>query len=233
MPSDITFLGAFLVGLFGGVHCVGMCGGIVAALTLGVAEQDRSRLRKIVPYLLAYNAGRIGSYTAAGALLGGVGALAGRLLSVHHLQLVLLAVAGLFMVAMGLYLAGWWHGLTRLEHLGTPVWRGIQPLGRKLFPVSGPRRAFQLGLVWGWLPCGLVYSVLIWSIAAGSTRDGALLMLSFGLGTLPTLFGMGAAASAISRAMQSARMRSVAGLLVGGFGIYALSRAVLGLMAGF
>lgn len=210
---EASYLSAFLVALLGGVHCVGMCGGIVGALTLGLPETDRIRQR--MPFLLAYNAGRILSYAVAGALVGGVGAVAGNLTRLHAAQLVLQLVAALFMVVLGLYVAGWWNGLLRVEHIGGRlIWRRLQPLGRRLLPVQTPARAFRLGLLWGWLPCGLVYSVLIWSVAAGSALHGAALMLSFGLGTLPTLLAMGTFAAALTAWVRRPAVRQTAGGLI-------------------
>lgn len=230
MPVDATFLSAFLVGLLGGVHCVGMCGGIVGALSFGLPESVRARRTAGLPYILAYNLGRICSYTLAGALMGGVGVLAANLTSVHHAQQILQLLAGLFMSALGLYLAGWWSGIRVIERAGGVIWRRIQPFGRRLLPVHSPGQAFALGLLWGWLPCGLVYSVLIWAIAAGSSARGALLMLSFGVGTLPLLFAMGMSATRLAALVQRRGARAVAGVLVLAFGIYTLVMASAGLL---
>lgn len=220
MPLDAAYLTAFAVGLLGGVHCIGMCGGIVGALTLGLAESVRRRPHTLLPYLLAYNTGRILSYATAGALVGGIGLLAADLARVHEAQRILQVVAGVFMIVLGLYLGGWWHGLARVEQLGGHLWRRIEPLGRRFLPVRHPGEAFALGLVWGWLPCGLVYSTLVWAIAAGGVPQGAALMLSFGLGTLPMLLGMGLVAGKLGACMRRHWVRAVAGLLVIGFGIH-------------
>ncbi len=228
MPLDAAYLTAFAVGLLGGVHCIGMCGGIVSALTLGLAESVRRRPRTLLPYLLAYNTGRILSYTTAGALVGGIGLLATDLARVHEAQQVLQIVAGIFMVVLGLYLGGWWQGLVRVERLGGHLWRRIEPLGRRFLPVRRPGEAFVLGLVWGWLPCGLVYSTLVWAISAGGVLEGAALMLSFGLGTLPMLLGMGMVAGKLSAYMRQHWVRAVAGLLVIGFGIHRIWLALGG-----
>jgi sulfite exporter TauE/SafE len=222
MPAEVTFLSAFVVGLLGGVHCLGMCGGIVGALTLGLPESVRSDYRSMAPFLLAYNGGRISSYTIAGALMGGIGMLAANLAAVHRAQLMLQLLAGCFMVALGLYLGGWWLGLRRIEQVGGLLWKHIEPLGRHFLPVSQPRQAFALGLLWGWLPCGLVYSVLIWSIAAGGFVRGGLLMLSFGLGTLPVLLAMGASASGLAAFVRKRSTRMVAGAFVAAYGAYML-----------
>jgi sulfite exporter TauE/SafE len=221
LATETSYLAAFLVALLGGVHCVGMCGGIVGALTLGLPPATRAHFPAMLPYLLAYNAGRITSYTLAGILAGGVGAWAANLTAVHHGQQILQLIAGLFLILLGLYLAGWWQGLLlQVEQAGGMLWRRIEPLGRRLLPVRTPAQALGMGLVWGWLPCGLVYSVLIWAISAGSAMKGGLLMLSFGLGTLPTLLAMGAFAAALSKLVRQPWVRSAAGILVIAFGLY-------------
>lgn len=217
-----TLLAAFLVGLLGGVHCVGMCGGIVAALSLGSRTPAG-----VTPWslLLSYNLGRIASYSVAGALAGGAGWFAARLLDVHQAQLWLQLLAAAFMIALGLYLAGWWQGLARVERAGAMLWRRIEPLGRRFMPVRSPGQALVLGGLWGWLPCGLVYSVLIWSLSAGGLVQGALLMAAFGLGTLPNLLLMGAMAARLGQWMRKPWVRALAGALVAGFGVLMLVQA--------
>lgn len=225
MESSLGFLAAFLIGLTGGVHCVGMCGGIVGALTLGLPLVRERPLLARLPFLLAYNTGRIASYIAAGALAGGVGAWAANLVSVHRAQLGLQVVAGLFMILLGLYLAGWWPVLGHLERAGGVLWRRIEPLGRRLLPVRTLPQALGIGLVWGWLPCGLVYSALVWAIGAGGAGKGALLLLGFGLGTLPALLAMGTAAVALANWARRPIMRRAAGTLVVLFGVYEIGLA--------
>ncbi len=220
MTIDPPYLAAFLIGLSGGAHCFGMCGGIVGALTLGLPPASGHPLRARLPYLLAYNLGRIASYMVAGALAGGMGAWAAHLLSVHRAQLGLQLLAGLFMILLGLYLAGWSATLGRLERAGGILWRRIEPLGRRWLPVRTPAQALGIGLVWGWLPCGLVYSVLVWAIGAGGAPQGALLLLSFGLGTLPALLAMGTAAAALAEFVRRPAVRRVTGSLVMLFGGY-------------
>lgn len=221
MLTEVSLLSAFLVGLLGGVHCVGMCGGIVSALSLGLPANEKARRWR---FQLSYNAGRILSYSFAGALFGGIGWLASHWSGIHQLQLGLQLVAALFMVALGLYLGGWWNGLTRLEQLGGVIWARLEPLGRNFLPLRSTRQALLLGMIWGWLPCGLVYSVLVWAISVGSPVMGAALLLSFGLGTLPNLLLMGAAADRLAARVRDVRTRQLAGLLVTGFGLYALYR---------
>ena len=214
--GSVDLLSAFIVGLLGGVHCVGMCGGIVSALSFGLPP-DRN-----LPILLAYNAGRISSYALAGALMGALGFYFSGLLPVQLAQRVLLTFAGLFLILMGLYLAGWWNALSRVERAGGLLWRRIEPLGRGLLPVRSVRHALLLGLLWGWLPCGLVYSALVWTVSAGGAAEGAMLMLAFGLGTLPNLLLMGVAAAQLTRWARQPLVRALAGALVIVFGVLLL-----------
>ena len=175
---------AVILGLLGGGHCLGMCGGLMGALTLAIPKEQRSRRFRL---LLAYNLGRILSYATAGLLIG----LAGWAVANSPAAMFMRVLAGLLLIAMGLYLAGWWSGLTRIESLGRGLWRHIQPVANRLLPVSSLPRALLLGALWGWLPCGLVYSTLLWSASQGNALDSALLMLAFGLGTWPVLLATG------------------------------------------
>lgn len=225
MPAiqNASYGTAFTIGLLGGVHCVGMCGGIVSALSLGL-DPHRHLTWRALPLLLGYNIGRIASYVLAGALVGGLGWYAAHLAGVRHAQMILALVAALFMIALGLYLAGWWRGLGGVERAGMVLWRRVEPLGRKLVPVHTGWQALRLGALWGWVPCGMVYSVLAWSLASGSATHGALLMLAFGFGTLPNLLVMGVFAARLAAFTRKPLVRIVAGLLVAGFGVLSLLR---------
>jgi hypothetical protein len=228
--SHSQYLAAFLVGLFGGVHCVGMCGGIVGALTFSLPNAKRESLGSLAPMLLAYNTGRVSGYVLAGALMGGLGAAFLAVLSPDSVLLfnrILQVFAALFMIALGLYLAEVWYGVAKVEQIGRTLWRHVEPLGRRFMPVNSPVKAFPLGFVWGWLPCGLVYSVLAWAFAAGSVLDGALLMLAFGAGTLPALLLMGAAAATLTRFTRDSVVKRAAGFSVVLLGLLLLWRAVV------
>ncbi|MEW6766118.1 MAG: sulfite exporter TauE/SafE family protein [Pseudomonadota bacterium] len=227
MPAEASFIAAFLVGLLGGVHCVGMCGGIIGALTFGLPAEVRQSPARVFPYLLAYNLARISAYTVAGALMGALGWLATGLVAFNAAQQVLQIIAGLFMIMLGLYLAGWWMGLARVERAGGAIWRHVEPLARRLLPVRSPRQALVLGFLWGWLPCGLVYSTLVWALASGSPSQGALLLLGFGLGTLPNLMLMGAFAAQLGRFLRTPWVRGLAGGLVSLFGLYTALQPLL------
>jgi sulfite exporter TauE/SafE len=220
MPVEVTLTSAFLVGLLGSTHCIAMCGGIVGALTMGLAPAARRSPWALLPYLLAYNIGRIASYAVSGALLGLLSAQVLRITTPAGAQLFTRIVAGGFMIAFGLYLSGWWPVLTRLESLGAKLWKHIEPIGRRFLPVNHPLKALALGLVWGWLPCGMVYSALAWALVSGSATDGALLMLAFGLGTLPMLLALGAAARWLGHLARQRWLRVGAGVVLILFGLY-------------
>jgi sulfite exporter TauE/SafE len=194
-----------------------MCGSIVGILTSQLPQRGTRW-----PFHLAYNGGRLASYTIAGALVGTIGQAGLLLRDQVPIQHLLFALSSLMLVALGLYLAGIWNLVRRIEHLGAGLWRRIQPLTRGLFPISSPGHAFLLGTLWGWLPCGLVYSVLVTALASGHTGRGALIMLAFGLGTLPNLLAIGLFWESIKQWVQSPRVRMTAGLLVAGFGVYGL-----------
>ena len=222
--SEFSLVAVLIVGLLGGVHCLGMCGGIVGALTLGLHDDIRRSPVRLFPYLAAYNLGRIASYAIAGALLGALSAKALGLAPPAQVRWIVKLVTGGFMIALGLYLAGWWPGLTALERLGGKLWVRIEPFGRRFLPVNHPLKALALGLVWGWLPCGLVYSVLVTALASGSTAQGALIMAAFGLGTLPNLLAIGLFWERCHRWVQSPRVRLTAGLVVMAFGVYGMAK---------
>lgn len=211
--QELTLFSAFLVGLLGGGHCVGMCGGIVGAVSMALPGA-RPRIR----FMLAYNAGRMASYVAVGVLAGWLGASSLMLNHIFPIEKLLYLLASLMLVVLGLYLAGLWQGVLVLEKAGSLLWQRLQPLSRKLLPLRSLHQAFALGLLWGWLPCGLVYSVLVAALATGSVAQGGLLMLAFGLGTLPALLAMGMAAVRLKTFLQHVLVRRLSGLLVLGYG---------------
>ena len=209
---ELTLPAAFLVGLLGGVHCVGMCSGIVGALSSGLAPGIRLSRWRLLSALLAYNGGRIVSYGLAGLLLGLLGQQASAL-EIFGSFPVGRVVGGVVMILFGFYLAGWWM----------PCWRWKKPArtsgdtsnpGRRFIPVQGSGQAFMLGLVWGWLPCGMVYAVLALALASASVLYGGLVMLVFGLGTLPLMVGMGFAIGTLTRVLQGRILRTLAGVTV-------------------
>ncbi len=214
MSDPITLTSAFLLGFFSTLHCVGMCGGIIGALSLSLPVEIRNNKARLFSFVLSYNVGRIISYCIAGLVAGAVGTSVLQSAGFDQGHTVLKYIGVSMMVAIGLYLTGWLPQLASVEKIGIPVWKRLEPLGRKLVPVVSLPRALAYGLVWGWLPCGLVYFVLIWALTAGDAVSGALTMLAFGLGTLPTLIAAGFMTSWITRFAHSARARQVVGLLI-------------------
>ena len=218
--QEFTYISAFAAGLLGGVHCIGMCGGIVGALGFATVQQQKSL--NFYAILLSYNAARISSYVLAGSVMGGISALAVYWLDIRLLQISMQWFAAVLMIVLGLYLAGWTSVLVHIEKAGAGLWRILEPQARRFLPVRTIPQAFVLGLLWGWLPCGLVYSVLLWSVASANAVDGALLMLCFGLGTLPNLLAMGVFAQRLSGLVRNLRVRQLAGVMVMGFGLWNL-----------
>jgi sulfite exporter TauE/SafE len=234
----------FVVGLLGSVHCAGMCGGIVGALSVAPAAGRAVKVpvrvapavhpaRPALANVLAYNLGRIGSYMLAGALAGGVGngigQGAGAVARLPSLQAAGYWMANLMLAMLGLYLMDAWRGLARLEQGGQLLWRHVTPLLRRLQPFDGPGRMLAAGALWGWLPCGMVYSVLVTAMLSGSATAGALVMLAFGLGTLPMLFGLGLLGARLRACLRVRGVRLACGALVLGFGLFGLARAAGGL----
>jgi len=207
----LTAGSALLVGLFGAPHCAAMCGGIAGSLTLCLPQERRSRLGRQLPYQLVYSAGRIASYTLAGAGAGALGVLFSAAAGPDWAPLVLRLLTAALVVGMGLYIAGWWPGLAQVERIGLPLWRRLEPLGQRLFPADSLAKVAGLGLVWGWLPCGMVYLVLVQAGATGSPAEGALLMAAFGVGTLPALIGIGLFAGLVGPVDNRRIWRRVAG----------------------
>lgn len=215
--SEFSLIAVFMVGLLGGVHCLGMCGSIVGIFTTQV-PREKSRW----PFHLAYSSGRIASYAVAGALVGAVGQTGMLWRDEVPVQHLLFALSSTMLILLGLYLAGVWGAVRHLEQLGSGLWRRLQPFTTKLLPVTTLPRALGLGALWGWLPCGLVYSVLMTALASGNAGQGALIMAAFGLGTLPNLLAIGLFWESLRGWMQSPWVRLTAGALVAGFGVYGL-----------
>ncbi len=211
MPAEWTI--AFLFGLMSSTHCLGMCGGIAGMLNYSLAPAIRERPARLALFNLSYNAGRLSSYMMAGAAMAaGGGLLAGLAGAVSPLLMSILGT--LFLMAVGFHIAGLFPRFARIETLGRPVWRRLEPLGRRLLPVRSMPQAYGFGLVWGWLPCGLVYSALVYSLSTETPVHGALFMLFFGLGTLPMLLTAGVMASSIAAVLRHPLWRRVAGLSI-------------------
>jgi len=188
----------------------------MGALSLSLPADIRNNRLHSSLYISAYNLGRISSYAMAGALAGafGVEILSGLGLEQGSAHQVLRVAGVIFIVMIGLYLGGWFPQLVRLEKLGQPVWQKIQPLAHRLMPIKTPVQALLYGMLWGWLPCGLVYVVLLMSITAGSALQGALMMAVFGLGTLPSMLSAGVMLGWVRKLAQSTRARQIVAVLL-------------------
>jgi sulfite exporter TauE/SafE len=201
MPdADWQPAAALLLGLLGSSHCLVMCGGIGAALGMGTAGKQRWLL------LLLFQLGRIASYSLLALIISIIPSLLIAATGSYSLMRVL---AGLLLISMGLYIGNWWRGLVMLENLGQTLWRQVQPLTQRLLPVTGATQAMGIGLCWGLLPCGLIYTALVWSASAsgGQPLQAALLMACFGLGTLPSMYLSSTAGKQLMQVLQSRHLR--------------------------
>jgi sulfite exporter TauE/SafE len=219
--AELALISFFITGLLAGTHCAGMCGGIVGAVSLSRQSGAAPRFG----HLLAFNVGRVASYMTAGAIAGAVGAGSVLLGPQQAIQACLYLAANVLLIGLGLYVAGLSRIVTVLERIGAGAWRLISPFSRRLLPVRNSGQAFALGGLWGWLPCGLVYSVLTAALASSHPVNGALTMAAFGLGTLPNLIALGYFADRIRPLVQRRRIRLAAGLLIAAFGVLGLARA--------
>jgi sulfite exporter TauE/SafE len=214
---------AFTTSLLGGLHCAGMCGGFVGAMQLQRPKAVAARTLAI-----GYHAGRITSYMSAGALLG----LAGGAVftqDVLPFQVALLVVGGLMLLALGASLLGGNRWMRKVEGVGQGVWRLIAPVARKVYPPRSSLQAYGAGLAWGWIPCGMVYAVLPLALVAGGPVQGAIVMLAFGIGTLPALSVLDVAAARLSGdgVLTAGRpwLKLAAGAAIIAFGLSGLAHA--------
>jgi len=208
--NDLSYLGAIGLGLAGAGHCLGMCGGIAAALNLGK--------KKNPSITIAYHLGRILSYTLLGALLG----FAAGKVEIQAWTIGLRYVAGFLLVGMGLYVASWWRGMARLERLGAHLWQPVQKFSSQFLPVQHPGQALGLGLCWGLMPCGLIYSSLAWAATAQNTWHSALIMLCFGLGTLPAMLATSFGAGNVQQFLRRRGLKVVIALFLIASGVWTL-----------
>lgn len=217
MNGDITLLTLFLLGFFGGGHCVGMCGGLSSAFALQLPPGlNRTGL------IVLLNLGRISSYVFIGLLVGAIGQIGISLDQTRWLQNGLYLFANLLLLLLGLYLAGISSLATRIESIGRPVWKRLNPLLNRLLPIQSVPACFGVGMLWGWLPCGLVYSASLYALGSGNALKGGLYMLVFALGTLPNLLAMGLFAAQLKNFLQRKTVRLAAGLLVAAWALWRL-----------
>ncbi|PSV16064.1 cytochrome biogenesis protein [Photobacterium kishitanii] len=196
---ELNFLTALIIGLTGAGHCISMCGGIAAAVTMGMPDKPQHHWI----YLLCYNLGRISAYMIAGLIVSQAVAQAATLSNSSSTLILLRILASIMMIILGLYIGKWWSGLTYIERVGHRIWRYIVPITKYFLPLTSPFKAIPFGFLWGWLPCGLVYSTLTWAAVSGSAINGMTIMLAFGLGTLPAMFAIGTVADKLKLLLQN------------------------------
>ncbi len=204
---------ALMLGLMGSPHCLGMCGPISALG--GVSSRGRS-----APLALGFQGGRLASYTLIGALAGGLVGLLGSEFLV--MASGLRVFANLLLIMIALKLAGWWRRAGLIDSAVAPLWRYVQPLVRRLLPADHWSKALALGGLWGFLPCGLIYSSLAWASVQGGSSESAWLMLLFGLGTLPSMLAVGVAQRSALSKLRSSGLRSVVAVAMIAWASYSL-----------
>lgn len=202
------------MGVFSSLHCIGMCGSIIGSLTFSLSPDIRQDKKRLLPFILSYNAGRISSYAIAGAAVGLIEVLISQPLGQAHGHRLLQIISALIMTGAGLYIAGWFPRFAYVEKLGLHFWKRIEPIGRKLIPVKNCKHAYLFGMVWGWLPCGLVYAALALTAATGSIIQGSLTMIAFGLGTLPAVMGVGVMISVLTQLAAMRQFKQIVGVIM-------------------
>jgi hypothetical protein len=213
------FLSAFAVGLLGSGHCLGMCGGITTLLTSAIQQPNGKHYH----YLWLYHLGRILSYSVIGFIVAYTAAMTTKNIGLPLGYLRLLSA--LFIILLGLYIGQWYLGLTKIEKIGQKFWQLISPLSKKVMPVNSVAKAFGLGVLWGWLPCGLVYSMLTWAIASNNAWQGAGIMASFGLGTLPSLLLAAIGVTKSKQLLANILFKQIIASLLIVYGIYSFTVA--------
>ena len=226
MEFDIAFntsyLVAFIMGVFSSVHCIGMCGSVIGTLTLSLAPEIRNNKRRLFFFVLNYNIGRISSYTLAGAIVGLLGTLFNLPITHGEGHRALQLFSAAIMISAGLYIAGWFPHFAYIEKLGAKFWQLIEPCGRQLIPVKTRLHALLFGMIWGWLPCGLVYGALTLSATTGDVLRSALTMLAFGLGTLPAVMGVGIMTGILTKLSRMRHFKQIVGILLIGLALLAV-----------
>lgn len=226
----ISLTAAFIAGIAGSMHCFAMCGGMAGALGLRARTQARHARGALLQAFL-YQSGRIGGYTLAGLLIGALGAAALQLVNLAQLAVLLRVASGIFIALVGARLLLRWNPLAWLERWGARFWQALRPLTQAAAQKADMRHALALGFLWGWLPCGLVYSMLLFAGMSGSATTGGSIMLAFGLGTLPSMLTSSLLAAQLQRFMSQRWPKIVSGVLLMAFGAW-LTLAAIGMQAG-
>ena len=218
------FVAALLIGLLGAGHCLSMCSGIASALTFSIKKNQTKAVSLLS--LLFYNLGRISSYALAGAIFAGSSGALVIWLGGKEALVYLRIIAAILILLLALYISKIWHGLLVIEQAGQFIWKFIKPAAQKFIPLKHPAFAFPLGFLWGWLPCGLVYSTLSWAASSGSANNGMLIMLGFGLGTMPAMLTVGTFSNHLKNTLNLYWFRYGSGLLLASFAVHTFYIAV-------
>jgi len=222
-----TLAGAFLAGLLGSVHCLGMCGGIAGAAAVGPGPRGRN-----LSWVLLYNLGRVGSYGLAGTIAGAAAFALGSAIDLPAWGAITRGLTGVILVLIGLNFALGLRLPRFLEAGGGRIWALISPAARRLLSSRSATGMLGLGALWGWLPCGLTYTMLVAAAGTGKALDGAMLMLAFGLGTLPSMMTAGAAAGSLQRFTRARYTRRLSGILLVILGIWTAALPIKSWLAG-
>ncbi len=207
MSATLAIGAALATGFMASGHCVGMCGPMAA---LGVAQSQQHRVRRAA----VYNAARLLSYATVGTAFGALGLALGSATDMAMWSFYLRVALGAVMLLIGLRLLLARRGASVFERAGGVLWRRIAPLTRHLDPARRTRDLFVLGLLWGYLPCGMVYSMLAVAALSGTAAGGAATMLAFGVGTLPAMLGLSLAGSRLAFLRQPGAARGLGAVLV-------------------
>lgn len=213
LDFNASYFAALIIGLFSSLHCIGMCGSIIGTLTFSLSPELRNNKSKLFSVVLIYNLGRIISYSLAGALVGVIEVMLSLPFADGHAHRFLQILSSAIMIGAGFYIAGWFPRFAYIEKVGARFWKMIEPFGRRLIPVKSRTQAFLFGMIWGWLPCGLIYTALALAATTGNITHSALTMLAFGLGTLPAVMGVGIMTSLLARLSRAQHFKWAAGLI--------------------
>ncbi|MGZ4957882.1 MAG: sulfite exporter TauE/SafE family protein [Methylomonas sp.] len=222
LDFNASYFAALLMGMFSSLHCIGMCGSIIGTLTFSLSPELRNSKPRLLGIVFNYNLGRIISYGLAGALVGVLGSFLSLPFTQGQAHHILQLISAVIMTGAGLYLGGWFPKFAYIEKLGTRFWKLIEPFGRKLIPVKTNSQALLFGMVWGWLPCGLIYTALALAATTGNILQSAITMFAFGLGTLPAVMGVGIMTPLLTRLSRAQRFKRIVGIL---FIVFALLAA--------
>jgi len=214
MPSYIFCITAFLIGLLSSWHCLGMCGGISAFLSINVENKSNFYF-----YQISYNIGRILSYMLMGFIAGIFGFIISDSFG-KNIVYIFQLLSGFILINLGLYINGKLQLLMNIEIIGFKFWTLLYPLIKKFVPIKNVVQGFFFGILWGNMPCGLTYSVLIWTLGFNSICKSVILMMFFGFGTFPSMIFSGTLILNLKNKFKNKKIRNFFGYSIIAFGLY-------------